>query len=60
MAEPTGEHGRGFGMTLAVQAVDDHAGAHQDEKERPIFPEDRPGVEVGQPAPQQQEGADGD
>ena len=47
-------------MALAVQAVDDHAGADQDEKERPIFPEDRPRVEVGQPAPQQQERADGD
>jgi len=54
------ESGSGVGFTLALGAVPEHACADQDQKERPVFSEDRPRIEIGQPTPQEHKDAERD
>ena len=54
------ESGRGAGCTLALGVVPEHACSDQDQKERPVFSEDRPGIEIGQPTPHEHKDAERD
>ena len=48
-----GKRRRGLRIAVALHAIPKHSSTHENQEKRPVLPENRERIEIGQPAPEQ-------